>query len=262
MLDRVRNYLVWRLVLRNPPLHRALNRFRGPDREEAVTIFGTRLWIHRRKEFGYYRAARLAARSVVLQREGASLITLAMIMCAEDTFVDIGANVGLYAAQFARLQSIYPGLKVYAFEANPDTAERLRRSLAGTGATVHATPLSDRSETLHFVGGAASLVFGVEGHRNSFQIPTRVMSLEAHRLDSFPIEGDSLVLKIDVEGHESEVLRGASGFFDAHRVKAVYLDGFEDPAIPGWLKDLGYELFHGRDLVRDATPGSLIALRR
>src|ERR1700682_6414678 len=102
MLRRIRDYLIWRLPF-HPRIHRVINRMRAPDREEDITLFGTRLHINRRYEAGYYRAFRLSSRSVVLAREATSLITLAMVLQPTDTFVDIGANVGLFSAQIVRL---------------------------------------------------------------------------------------------------------------------------------------------------------------
>jgi hypothetical protein len=74
------------------------------------------------------------------------------------------------------------------------------------------------------------------------------------------ILGSSLVLKIDVEAHERQVLEGATGLFEAGRVKAVFLDDYADPAVPAFLTQRGFVLFDGRSL----SPGpasTLLAIR-
>jgi FkbM family methyltransferase len=187
-------------------------------------------------------------------------MSLALILSPNDTFVDIGANVGLYAAQIAKLQAVYPRLRIYAFEAHPETAGRLRESMIGRNVVIHAIALSAKQERLAFVGGAVSFVFGSAGHDRTFQRGRVIANLDARPLDSFPIEGDALVLKIDVEGHEREVLAGASGFLETNRIKAVYLDGYEDRTIPESLERLGFRLFDGRSLKAERPEFSLLAI--
>jgi hypothetical protein len=67
-------------------------------------------------------------------------------------------------------------------------------------------------------------------------------------------------MKIDVENHERQVLEGATGLFDAGRVKAVYLDGYADPGVPHFLVERGFALYDGLSL----APGpatTLLAVR-
>src|ERR1700719_3681962 len=263
MLGRIRSYLVWRLVLRHPRVHRLLTVVTAPDRDVDIRLLGVRLRVNRRREHGYFRAARLADKSPVLQWETASLMSLALILDRNDTFVDVGANVGLYATQIAKAQGLFRGLRIYAFEAHPETAKRLAASLADRATEVHVVALSDKDEELAFVDGAVSFVFGVQGHSSAhFQTPVPSMLLHARRLDSFPIEGGALIIKIDVEGHERPVLDGASAFFEQQRVKAVYLDGYEDRGIPDWLEERGFRLFDGRSLAPGNSGFSLLAIHR
>jgi hypothetical protein len=74
-----------------------------------------------------------------------------------------------------------------------------------------------------------------------------------------------LVIKIDVEGHELPVLKGASRLFAEQRVKVVYLDGYSSSEIPALLRDYGFEFFDGRTLERcpaGAPDYSLLAVHR
>jgi hypothetical protein len=74
------------------------------------------------------------------------------------------------------------------------------------------------------------------------------------------IAGDSLILKIDVEGHERQVLEGASGLFEARRVKAVYLDEYRDRGVVDFLRERGFTFYDGRTLEPGVTD-QLLALR-
>lgn len=68
---------------------------------------------------------------------------------------------------------------------------------------------------------------------------------------------------MDVEGQEWAVLQGAADLFAAGRVKAVYLDGYEDkPAIEAFLRKNGFTFWDMPTLVRvDTCHFGLLALR-
>ena len=68
------------------------------------------------------------------------------------------------------------------------------------------------------------------------------------RLDSLDLTGDSLILKIDVEGQELNVLNGATGLFAAGRVKAVFVDGYNDESVETFLRHYGFKLLDGVSL--------------
>jgi FkbM family methyltransferase len=258
--NRVLEALYSRLVLGVPWIHAALIRFLLPDDEVAIQLYGSRLVVNKRREAGYWRAYRLARSSPVLWNEAGSILSLALLLQPGDTFVDIGANVGLFSASLARFRRLHPSVRFYAFEANPDTARRLRKSVADGGVEVFDLALSDRSELLTFVDGTTSLTFGVSGAGGALQMTQREVQVAARRLEAMGIEGDSIILKIDVENHERQVLEGAAGLFDTGRVKAVYIDNYADAVVPKFLLERGFSLFDGRSL----TPGlsaSLLAVR-
>jgi FkbM family methyltransferase len=241
-------------------VHASLVHLLLPGVDDVVDLFGSSLHINKRKEAGYWRANRLARSSPVLWRETGSLISLALLLQPGDTFVDVGANVGLYSSCLVRFRKLQPSVRFYAFEANPDTATRLARSVEAEEVVVAGIALSDRDGPLTFVHGSTSLTFGVAGSPGSQRLGSSSVQVEARRLDGLEIEGDSLVLKIDVEDHERQVLDGAAGLFEAGRVKAVYLDGYADPAIPQLLTDHGFLLFDARSLTSGPS-STLLAVR-
>ena len=255
-----RRYVLDRLINQNPRFRMLLLGMFFPDRDMDIELCGSRLRINTRKEFGFFRAAKLAQSNWVLGHEISVLTNLAFLLEPTDTFVDVGANVGLYASIISRAGSAFPEMRFYAFEPNPDTLKRLCESLAGTNVRIFGCALSDREVELEFCEGAGSATFGIRREGNSLQMKGQTVRIKSVTLDSVPIEGDSIVLKIDVENHEAEVLRGARQLLNSGRVKAVYVDSFADKTIPAALRTLGFQLFDGHTLRRSESNSSLLAI--
>ncbi len=255
-------YLIDRFFVKQPKLRRWVTRLLYGNREQDVELLGTTLRIHSIKENGYLRASRMTRGSSLLRDELAIIINLAAVLSDGDTFVDIGANVGIYSLTLARIHRIFPRSRFYAFEANPDTFSRLAVHAEKLGIQAHNVALADHSGSLEFVAGAVSHVFTTVENASAYNIPSDRLSVPCRRLDEIDIMGNSLVLKIDVEGQEKNVLDGAAGLFRERRIKAVYLDGYKDRDIETHLRDRGFTLLNGKTL--EPTIGgifSLLALR-
>jgi FkbM family methyltransferase len=121
--------------------------------------------------------------------------------------IDVGANAGIYSAM-----AIQRRRWVAAFEPVPEEAARLRR-LIGDRGIVHQVALSDNcgKAVLH----VPYADFGPITTRSSLEddvdvdLSHRDIEVNVATLDSFGLS-DIAFLKIDVEGHELSVLRGAS----------------------------------------------------
>ena len=162
--------------------------------------------------------------------------------------LDIGANRGIYTWCLAKLARA-----VHAFEPNAELAERLRRAVPG--ATVHACALSDREGEgelrLPVVKGIAYDGWATVEPQNRLLAvgPDSVRSIRVplRTLDSFGLEDVGFV-KIDAEGHELAVLRGAERTLA--RCRPIVLLEVEDRHRPGasedvsaFLRALGYEMY-------------------
>lgn len=118
--------------------------------------------------------------------------------------VDIGANIGAFSILAAS-----HGSKVYAVEPEPHNLEAMKNNitLSGMDHLITAVPygISDFKGTavIHDSGGGSSIkddgAFGAE-----IEIMTLDNLFELYHIDSVN------VLKIDVEGSESEIILGAS----------------------------------------------------
>ena len=256
------NALFDKYFIKQPRFRRWVTRVLEGDENVQIDLLGAKLTINSIKEHGYLRASRIAQRSSLFRDEVSVLINLAWMLNGADTFIDVGANVGLFSLVFARFRRIFPSLEIHAFEANPDTYQRLIVETANLGIHTHLCALSDREGSVDFVGGAVSHVFAAAQNSSCYSIPSEQVTLTCKRLDSFQFQGASIILKIDVEGHENEVLKGASGLFEQQRIRAVYIDGYRDLGIPAYLLAHGFAIYDGRTLKPSDRPFSLLAIHR
>jgi FkbM family methyltransferase len=248
----------WIIAFKYPRFRALLTRLLIPARKIDIQLFGAKLCIDTREEIGLWRAARMADENVVFRDEVASLLNLALLLQPGDTFVDVGANVGLYSSVLSRLRNVSPHTNYVAIEPNPGTVERLRDPVGGAVQALNIA-VSDHAGELGFMPGVTSGVFRVSADSSS------KMKVHCERLDALPLPQTDLVVKIDVEGHEVPVLRGATRLFDEQRIKVIYIDGYSDDAIPDFLRERGFSIYHGRTLVpcgAEAPRDSLLAIHR
>jgi FkbM family methyltransferase len=149
--------------------------------------------------------------------------------------IDVGANHGIYSYALARL-----GRPVEAFEPQPWCASTLR-AWAGDRVHVHEIGLSDVEGAfdLHLpvVGGVRSTGYATFGELDG---PVETISVPVKTLDDFAFEGVTFI-KIDVEGHEGAVLRGAAATIEAAR-PTVLVEVEERHLAGGTIGDVFAEL--------------------
>ncbi len=146
----------------------------------------------------------------------------------DDTFVDIGANIGLYS-----LRAASRGVaKVYAIEPNPFSFSVLARNIVANGFDSLVIPLclamSDSSSVVTFklsgthAGSIRNEISGDGPPLHGPSITTAAFSVD----ELFRVQGVSGVnhLKIDVDGLELEILRGARGLLSDGALKSVLVE--------------------------------------
>ena len=172
-----------------------------------------------------------------------------------DLVLDVGANIGVYSRFL--LHATAAG-ELVAFEPDPKNQALWRRNVSGGRsdgrAKLVACGLGDRDGTEEFqiddlqstsgsisrvTGGAASELREKLGYR------PKTMSIQLRRLDSLLAEEgwNPAVVKIDVEGAEGLVLRGAEKLLGARSAAfLVELHGAEQAAdVSSLLLDAGYD---------------------
>lgn len=158
-------------------------------------------------------------------------------------FVDVGANVGFHTVLAAQL--VGPGGRVVSIEPAPWTLELLRANLwrSGVEATVLPVAASDAPGTV--------ALSSETGHRSGARLSARGdVQVEAARLDDLLPELVVDVIKVDVEGAEPLVLRGARALVERSPNLVAVVEFRDEPHLSGespaevlaLYESLGFEL--------------------
>jgi FkbM family methyltransferase len=138
---------------------------------------------------------------------------VARLVTPERFAIDVGANFGVYTAAMVKA-----GAKVIAFEPLKECADALRvfATRSKGRLTVHETALSDHAgtATLHLPHDRSRALTGLATLGDTAQ-PHEDRQVTVRTLDSYQLTNVRLI-KIDVEGHEMAVIRGAGNTIAAN----------------------------------------------
>lgn len=163
-----------------------------------------------------------------LSRDDARILHLARTLLPGDgVFVDVGANVGLHTLAIARHMA--NGGAVVAFEPHPANHRLLVHNLAHNRLTHVVAENLGLAETPSVLTGTASAAGGnwSLASRGDYRFEVRLVRLDDYLRDH-PVPRLDL-LKIDVEGAEVRVLRGARETLARFRPLIVF------EVCPAWL---------------------------
>ena len=174
------------------------------------------------------------------------LLVLEALARGSEVIVDVGANVGFFALSMA---AAAPTAAVHAVEPHPLLADLIERSVRASAlprVTIHRFALSESS-------GQATLAV-VADHLGSSRVGVATAPGEA----TIPIllrQGDEFLeglggreidlMKLDVEGHEAQVLRGMEAWLSKRRVHVILFEARghgDDRAAADLLLRHGYRL--------------------
>lgn len=189
---------------------------------------------------------------------------------AGEMFADVGANVGAFTVLAAGVA----GAKTVSFEPSAETFEMLSRN-------VRINNLADRARPVNAVVGRSvgsvqfSSGLGTENHvaaasekENSVTVPMTTLD---HELAAAP----ATLLKVDVEGFETEVFGGADNTLKSPSLQAIIIEkngsgnryGYDENALHVKIRGNGFAPFTYDPFARKLNPlgetdeGNIIYIR-
>lgn len=162
-----------------------------------------------------------------------------------DTFVDVGANVG----QYAILACAVKGARGFCIEPIPSTFERLMTNIHLNNIQERVTCVnvgaSDCNGSLYFTKCRLSTISHVTSQED---LKSERIMVPVRTLNSL-LEGTSpTILKIDVEGYETQVIAGANRVIANPSMHSVIIElnglgvryGFDEGKVIETMKEYGY----------------------
>lgn len=130
------------------------------------------------------------------------------------TFADVGSNIGAYSILMSQASSVE---KVVAFEANSAVVQEVQTNFQLNSLTAEIRPVavSNQKGTLQF-----GIVSRLAGNSAAVETASRENYHKVEQVDCVTLDEaladcpSPLAIKIDVEGHEKQVLAGARDILD------------------------------------------------
>ena len=173
---------------------------------------------------------------------------------------DVGAYVGEIAAKY---KQIFPKSTIHCFEPFPDSFQKLNQLCRDASIKTHQIAFSDKEEKATFHTNVDlscnSLLPPTEGEFKCYSaksIKDGEIQVETNTIDNFCAEAGISgidILKMDVEGAEIKVLKGASKMLSNQAIKLIYsevmfiphyTDGCLFHELTAFLDKYGYTLLN------------------
>jgi FkbM family methyltransferase len=189
---------------------------------------------------------------------------------AGDLFADVGANVGAFTVLAAGVA----GAKTVSFEPSLETYEMLLRNIRINNLADRARPVNAAvGRSVGSVRFSASL--GTENHVASTSENENSVAVSMTTLDQELTPGSVTLLKVDVEGFETEVFGGAEQTLKNPALHAIIIEkngsgnryGYDESALHAKIRSHGFAPFAYEPLTRRLNPfneadeGNIIYIR-
>jgi FkbM family methyltransferase len=201
------------------------------------------------------------------EMEQSSILAFTKLSCLLDPFrqsvFDVGANIGLYS--WCALDAS-PSLQVVLFEPDPRNFSLLKetaRTWHANHAHLYCNPVSDECGIAWFSRDLLSSAAGTLDQGNlpfaqmHYQQQEEIIEVRKFQLDDLYGKEGILppgLVKIDVEGHELEALRGASRTLEEFR-PVLFVESFAEKSalLQEFLRNYGYTFFDADQISRVTT---------
>jgi FkbM family methyltransferase len=188
----------------------------------------------------------------------------------DEMFADVGANIGV----FTILAAGVAGAKAISFEPSPETFEMLTRNIRLNGFQDRVRPVNAvvgrNAGTVQFSAG-----LGTENHIVAATEKENSVTVPMTTLDNDLAASQVVLLKIDVEGFETEVFGGAEKTLQNPALQAIIIErngsgnryGYDEEKLHSRIRDHGFSPCGYEPFTRQARPldngdgGNIIYLR-
>ncbi|WPU98360.1 FkbM family methyltransferase [Mucilaginibacter sp. cycad4] len=165
-----------------------------------------------------------------------------------DTFFDIGANVGSYTLLASGIT-----------KANSVTLEPVKATFDILSRNIMLNNLQDKVKLINAGAGAAAgmIKFSADEDTGNHVVSEdetgkKTVEVPLITIDSLPDEYQPMLIKIDVEGFETEVLKGMTTILDSPALKAIIIElngsgaryGFKDIDIHNLLLSKSFNAYY------------------
>lgn len=170
----------------------------------------------------------------------------------DDLMLDIGANIGSYTI----LAGAEVGAKCFAFEPIPETFRCLIDNVNINGiyekVKCYNIGLADKNGILKFTSNLNTtnhVVFNTSSIKN-----VDIIDVPVRKLDTIVSGCDPLLIKIDVEGFELQVLKGADEILKSKSLLAVIIETFGKNNLDKQMSKYGFKPFTYNPFNREVSP--------
>jgi FkbM family methyltransferase len=181
--------------------------------------------------------------------EPITMLTAQELVRTTDVFIDVGANIGFYSLALSASQ---PGLRVVAFEPNPKNFRLLQANARlNQFEQLACLPLavSDTARTADLYLSPSDMSASLE--QDFEPAPGAALKVTTTSLDAYlarsPLPG-RLVIKVDVEGHEAALFKGAEKTIALRKPEIITEVTLHQEDLPiSFLKQIGYRFYQITD---------------
>lgn len=224
---------------------------------------GDRFSLHSFKHKGYWWHGK--------KRELQTIQRFQRLICPGDVVIEVGGHIGYFSILYARL--VGAAGKVFVFEPGDNNLPYIRRNLAGhANAEIIEKAVSDQNgivkfwledlsgqnnsmvENYHLLEGNIALAgLGSDVHKREVQVPSITLDTFIEEIQSRGLSPN--FIKIDVEGAELFVLKGAKNLLSQRQVPLMVEVTCDAEPIFDLMTKAGYQMYfeNGNELSSAAT---------
>nr|QFG74170.1 MAG: capsular polysaccharide synthesis protein [Megaviridae environmental sample] len=140
-----------------------------------------------------------------------------------DTFIDIGANIGYYTLLFAS-----KNIKTYSFEPNLENYNILTKNLKinnFNSSIIYNLGLSESIGELEFYYRKEKSGHGTFNKNIIKQQNLKLCKkIKVDKLDNINIQGENIMVKIDIEGYELNAIKGMLKLLESTKIKVFCIE--------------------------------------